>query len=873
MSNSAYSCSRKEIYEKNQKAITPMTVELLAPAGNLEAGIAALQYGADAIYLGLENFSARADADNFTIEELDSITAYAHAQRSAKKVYVALNTLVLNSEIPLLIKTLRAVAEIGVDALIVQDWGLVKLVRKYVPFIRLHGSTQLAVHHPSGVQALKELGFQRVTLARELTLKEIHACAAVPGIEVEAFIHGALCYSYSGLCYFSSQLLGRSGNRGRCAYPCRARWQVAAINNQLVSGQMPKPDFSNSSGTQGLAFSMKDLALSPQAVELRESGVSSLKIEGRKKSALFVAATVHLYRQILDGSLSEQERQALEAEVQTIFSRPWTPLYFHSPRNRGVVDTQWVGHRGARIGTLKAVVREGKKVWIRFKSARALSRYDGLQIDIPGIDRPFGFSVQELRTVNCRNCKKKASSTIPLSGKVPAGVEIEVALPRGYPTLPLEVAIYCSSSQQVKQRYRVEKPNMRNYRTRWGLKLVAELEPNRLILNAQVDHPLHSNLKTTVFINGSFAAAQNQSKMEIAARQALEKLGDSRFFLDNWEWKNPQGLFVPLSQLNDARRVLVKDLEAKLSEADYHWCAAVEQSERKTQVANRQSILTKELQWSIKVDSFSALQGFEQWENVDQLVFDIGKEPPNILVEQMQKISQRLGMQRVRLALPVITRNWEAHSLQTKIADLKAAGFYRWEISNISAFSFLAPLANQELWIDGALAVVNNLAAAKMIAMEAQGFALSIEDTLSNMAEIVADFADKATVIVYQDTPLFISESCPYASLFGQCLGHRCSYDSMQLTSTQYPTNTIIACRQRQAEGQSVNRSGCRAVIMNNQPYSIAEHLELLVAAGVKKVRVDFLHKQYSGQQVQNLWRELRQATKLGHNGNFERSW
>jgi putative protease len=649
----------------------------------------------------------------------------------------------------------------------------------------------------------------------------------------------------------------------------RKKMELAA-GSTSVQGIPVVPNVQN---IQGLAFSMKDLALSPQAVDLRESGVSSLKIEGRKKSALFVAATVHLYRQILDGSLSVQERQALEAEVQTIFSRPWTSLYFHSSINSGVVDTQWVGHRGARIGTLKAVVREDKKAWIRFKSTRALSRYDGLQIDIPGIDRPFGFSVQELRTVNCKNCKKKSSSAIPLPVETPAGVEIEVALPRGYPTLPLEAAIYCSSSQQVKQRYRIEKPNMCNFRTRWGLKLVAELGPDRLILNAQADHPLHANLNTTVSINGSFAIAQNPSKMEIAARQALEKLGDSRFYLENWEWSNPQGLFVPLSQLNDARRVLIKDLEVKLNEADSHWCAAVEQSERKMHVANRQPILAKVLQWSIKVDSFCALQGFDEWENVDQLVFDIGREPPNVLVEQVQKISQRLGMQRVRLALPVITRDWEEYSLQTKIADLKAAGFYRWEVSNISAFSFLAPLANQELWTDGALAVLNNLAAEQMIAMGAQGFTLSVEDALPNMTEIVTNFADKATVVVYQDTPLFISESCPYANLYGQCLGHRCSYNNMQLTSTQYPTNTLIACRQGQTEGQSVNRAGCRAVIINHQPYSIAEHLELLVAAGVKKVRVDFLHKQYNGQQVQNLWRELRQATKLGHSGNFERSW
>ena len=200
----------------------PSKPELMAPAGSVDAGYAALHYGADSIYLGLKQFSARADAANFTPEELDEITAYAHSLAPRRKIFVTLNTLVLQDELPGLIEQLGTLADIGVDAVIIQDLGVFRLAKKNFPALRLHGSTQMAVHNRAGVEALKELGFARATLARELTIEEIREIVeTVPGIETETFIHGALCYSYSGLCLFSSHRLGRSGNRGRCAYLCR----------------------------------------------------------------------------------------------------------------------------------------------------------------------------------------------------------------------------------------------------------------------------------------------------------------------------------------------------------------------------------------------------------------------------------------------------------------------------------------------------------------------------------------------------------------------------------------------------------------------------------------------------------------------------
>src|SRR5262249_46460386 len=170
--------------------------ELLAPAGGPEAPFAAFHFGADAIYLGLKKFSARAEAENFTLDEVDEVTAYAHCLQPRRRVFVTINTLIRQDELPELVEAVAALADIGVDALIIQDLGVYHLVREHFPHLELHASTQLSVHNRAGAETLHRLGFRRVVLARELTFEEVHDITATSGIETEVFIHGALCYSY-----------------------------------------------------------------------------------------------------------------------------------------------------------------------------------------------------------------------------------------------------------------------------------------------------------------------------------------------------------------------------------------------------------------------------------------------------------------------------------------------------------------------------------------------------------------------------------------------------------------------------------------------------------------------------------------------------
>lgn len=265
----------------------------------------------DAVYLGLTKFSARAGAENFTPEELDEFTAYAHTL--GRKVFVALNTVLTEAEARELPEIFAVLRRTRVDALIVQDLGVFYLAKKMLPGVELHASTQMAVHNAEGAKFLQRLGFKRVVLARELSLREIQAVAeAAPDLDLEVFVHGALCYSYSGQCLFSALEYGKSANRGRCVYPCRAEFAVEEEDDNRGAredryGLAGNCD-AGRAGQHGLAggcgglrshlFSMKDLALEETVLKIP---ALSLKIEGRKKSPLYVAAVTNYYRHILDG--------------------------------------------------------------------------------------------------------------------------------------------------------------------------------------------------------------------------------------------------------------------------------------------------------------------------------------------------------------------------------------------------------------------------------------------------------------------------------------------------------------------------------------------------------------------------------------------
>lgn len=278
-------------------------MELLAPAGGPEALRAAVQSGADAVYLGAGSFSARAGAENFSFEELSDAVRYCHIY--GVKVHCALNTLIKESEIKAAVETAEGICRAGADAIIIQDLGLASHIKRMLPDIELHASTQMTVTSIEGVKALEDAGFDRVVLARELSLSEIERIAKAAKAEIEVFVHGAICMCYSGQCLMSSMLGGRSGNRGRCAQPCRLSYTLLEDGRECGSAHILSP---------------KDMALIGHLKELESAGVTSLKIEGRLKSPEYVSAVTGIYRKYLDearGKVSEKDMR----ELRSAFSR------------------------------------------------------------------------------------------------------------------------------------------------------------------------------------------------------------------------------------------------------------------------------------------------------------------------------------------------------------------------------------------------------------------------------------------------------------------------------------------------------------------------------------------------------------------------
>ncbi len=312
-------------------------IEILAPAGGYDSVVAAVRSGADAVYVGEKRFSARASAKNFSDEELRHAVAYCHVH--GVKVYVTLNTLVFDEEFEALAAAIRAAAEADADALIVQNMGVARLARQLAPELPLHASTQMSVHTASGVQALCEMGFKRVVLAREMSREEIKKAAKLP-IELEVFVHGALCMSVSGQCYFSAMLGSRSGNRGACAQTCR----------------LP---FSVNSQKGGYALSLKDNSLIPHLADMQAIGIASAKIEGRMKRPEYVAAAVRACVEQRDfGFITDQTA----AQLRGVFSRTgFTDGYYTGKRGAGMFGTRTRDDVVSADEKLLAQIRQGYK--------------------------------------------------------------------------------------------------------------------------------------------------------------------------------------------------------------------------------------------------------------------------------------------------------------------------------------------------------------------------------------------------------------------------------------------------------------------------------------------------------------------------------
>ncbi|WP_176012576.1 U32 family peptidase [Victivallis sp. Marseille-Q1083] len=358
--------------QSNEPSPHPLP-ELLAPAGTLATALAAFDAGADAVYAGLPKFTARERSENFTADQFAQLVEYAHKLK--RKVYATLNTLIKEKELPELVGYLGDLATIGPDAVIVQDLGVLHIIREYFPGLEIHASTQMGIHNLPGIRFAEASGVKRVILERQLPLDELKMLKASTQLELEVFVHGALCCSLSGQCLFSSWLGGYSGNRGKCKQPCRRRF------------------FSREGN--GFFFSTQDLCTLELIPELKKLGIASLKIEGRLRQADYVYNAVSAYRKVLDASGDTLDRKTL-GEARNLLSetcgRKWSQGFFSQEAMATLIQHDTLGATGTLCGKVERVLPNG----FGFKAARKVHIGDRLRVQPASGDEGPALTVTKL---------------------------------------------------------------------------------------------------------------------------------------------------------------------------------------------------------------------------------------------------------------------------------------------------------------------------------------------------------------------------------------------------------------------------------------------------------------------------------------------
>lgn len=485
-------------------------IELLAPAKNAAIGIEAIKHGADAVYIGAPKFGARQAAGN-TIEDIQQLADFAHIYGA--KVLVTLNTILTDEELNEAEKLIQQLYEAGVDALIVQDMGILSL---HLPPIRLHASTQADNRTPERVKFLQDVGFSRVVLARELGIEAIKHIRQQTEIELEAFVHGALCVSYSGQCYLSQALCGRSANRGACAQLCRLPYDLVDSDGHVWQKQKH-------------LLSLKDMDRSDYLKELLDTGISSLKIEGRLKDMGYVKNIVAYYRKRLDKLLGSDKpyQQAsfgrtihfFEPNPQKTFHRGATDYFLHERTSMAQWETP--KSMGEPIGKIKNI--RGKQLWLT--TDKTLQNGDGLCY--VGKEGFTGFRINTLK-----------------DGAIQATSFLSAANPG--------TIVYRNSDQQFEQLL-TQKTAERKLPVKWVLKPT----DNGFSLSLT---ELSRNICTNVNISTTKTAAQKPEQMANTIVTQLNKLGDTPFESVEIETEEAKNYFLPAGVLNAARRDAVEQL-------------------------------------------------------------------------------------------------------------------------------------------------------------------------------------------------------------------------------------------------------------------------------------------------------------------------
>ena len=489
--------------------------ELLAPAGSYEVFVVAVNAGADAVYIAGQNYGARAYAKNFTMEEIEKAVNYAHL--NGCKVHVTVNTLVNNYEIVDVLNYLFKLYQIGVDAVIVQDFGLIWLLKTFIPDLEVHASTQMGINNYSSIRWASKNNIKRIVLPREVNINQIqetHSQLEKDNIdmELEVFGHGALCYCVSGKCYMSSYNSGRSGNRGACAQPCRREYRLKYRGYNIGNGYL---------------LSTRDLATYKHLNDISDAGVTSLKLEGRMKSKDYIGTIVNSYRNLIDGNPGDYEK-----DLHLVFNRHFTDGYMMGDKPGEVMGRSHSGHEGLYIGDIVDI--DGTKVTIEVKN------HDIPIILEPGDGIAFKYN-SKIKGIYLENIIKQDENEIVIDTTrlVKVGTEVFIS--------------YSASTHEYLKQF--EKENIKN---NVGLNLSLTWDED-LNLFTKVDYTVDDELinfrhKTI----GKFEKAKNKPVTEEVIEKQLKKTGQTPFYIENIRFNNmPKDAFIPISEINQIRREIL----------------------------------------------------------------------------------------------------------------------------------------------------------------------------------------------------------------------------------------------------------------------------------------------------------------------------
>ena len=779
--------------------------EIMSPAGYWPQLHAAVEAGADSVYFGLKHFSARAKV-GFSLEELPEVMRTLH-QRGVRG-YLTFNTLVFEHELMEAARTIAAIAAAGTDALIVQDAGILRLAREIAPELELHASTQMSITDAEGVRFAQSLGAQRVTLARELSLKEIHSIHEQTGCELEMFVHGALCVAYSGQCFSSEAWGGRSANRGQCAQACRLPYDLY-VDDQL------KP-----LGDARYLLSPGDLYTLREVPEIIATGVSALKIEGRYKDAEYVALTTSAYRKAVDeawAGLPLSVTGAEELNLEQVYSRGLGPWFVNGTNHQTVVRGRAPRHRGVLMGRVVRV--EADSVSIAPEAAdqvAPLRQGDGLVFDAadwrsPGEPEEGGRVYEIVRAGDGKIELLFGNGTVRFD-RIRAG---DLVWRTARPEL-----------EQIARRFTDAAAPVHKQLVNVHVKALAG-EP----LVSEWSLAGHPDVRVTAASGVPLTVAQNRELTMETVRDQFSRLGNTAYELAGVTFESEGRLFCPVSVLNQVRREAVERLQTlqgtRVDRALTDPLAALaalslQHTQKKVRHAD---VMPAELHLLVRTP--------------EQLEAALQCRPSSITLDYLDLFGLRGSVNRVkesgitaRVASPRILKQDEARILNF-LLGLECQILVR----SSGILHALRGRGHGVLIGDFSLNAANSLSAAEYLRLGLSRLTPGHDLNAEQIAKLASDAgADRFEVVAFQHLPVFHTEHCVFCrflstgSSYRDC-GRPCETHRVELRDQNGRHHPVVA------------DVGCRNTVFGAEAQEASPHLELLRDAGIQHFRLEFVHE------------------------------